>query len=194
MRRHPMVLAVAAVLLASTVAGTALTGTAVASAAPIDGPAQVNTFTGTSVFFILTPGCNFAHQTFDATYGNGRHPGSFQVDGCVTSPIPPFATPAVARPSAGDSFRFDGTFTLTAPDQRHITGSVTGTIADSSSTACSSGRLPAALDLVMTPTTGTRRVSGAPRPFTLTGLWCSSGTSGAVDPISGTLALSPLAP
>jgi len=170
MRRFTTVLAVAATLLL-----TAAAGTAVAGAAPVGGPSQVNTFVGTSEFQVLTPACSFVHQTFDATYGGRRHPGSFHLDGCVT----------VATLSL---FTFQGTFVITAPDGRHITGTVTGQLDNSSYTGCALGEPPASLTFAMTPIVGTRAVAGSPRAIDLAGVWCGGGQD---QPIHGTFALAP---
>ena len=152
----------AAALVVMVLAGA----TSVAQAAPVGGPPQVNTFVGTSDFG--GPGCSFIHQTFDATYGLGRHPGTLHLEGCVT-----LVTPV--------SFTYDATFAITAPDGRHITGTATGTVGDSTSTGCPTGRPPAALAFTLQPTTGTLTVAGALRPFELTGVWCGGTPGGAVQ-------------
>ena len=170
---------------------TAVAGTAVAGAAPVGGPPQVNTFVGTTVFQFATSGCGFVHQTFDATYGGGRHPGTLHLDGCATTTIPPFArASAAAAPSVGTIFAYyQGTFAITAPDGRRIAGTVSGSLADAGFIDCVAGE--AGLAFVMTPTTGTRLVGGVRRPFVLNGLWCDNATPGQVDMIRGTFALAP---
>jgi len=184
MRRFTMAVAVVMMSLLAAVAGTA-----VASAAPVGGPPQVNTFVGTTVFQFATSGCGFVHQTFDATYDGGRHPGSFHLDGCVTTTFLPFA-PAAAAPNDATIFGYyQGTFTITAPDGRRIAGTVSGTLTDAGFTDCVAGEV--GLAFVMTPTTGTRLVGGVRRPFVLDGLWCDDATPGQVDAINGTFALAP---
>ena len=119
-----MVTIAAAVLLLTAAASTA-------GAAPLVGPAQVNTFVGTSGVAAPAPGCAFILQTFDATYGSSRHPGALHLRGCID----------IVDPVS--SYAFTGTFIIDAPDGRQIRGSASGVVAlGSSYTGCPVGQAP----------------------------------------------------
>jgi hypothetical protein len=132
-------------------------------------------FTGTSVFDFSTPPCSFVHQVHDATYTpDHRHPGSFDLDGCV---------------EFGEAgFAYSGLFVLTTPNGAALHGTVTGVVAGTSPTGpCDPTGFPASLEFTLALTQGTKGFKHATGTIHLAGTWCSPAVPGVPGPIFGTL-------
>ncbi|HKE72297.1 MAG TPA: hypothetical protein VKB57_01710 [Acidimicrobiales bacterium] len=129
-------------------------------------------FSGTSVFDLLTGGCSFAQQSFDATLTTKRG-DTLHIEGCADA-------------TDGVTFPFTGTFTIQSPGRRGIAGTVSGTVGTAPATACTTG-VPAGLDFELTPVRETRRPHDTAPPLELDGVWCSPALPRTPGPISGTL-------
>lgn len=187
MRRALAAFAVASML------SVAMAGTGVAGAARTGGPSRAWSFTGTTAYDSTTPACAAygvlidQHQVYDLTYGALPRQGSAHLDLCVTR-----LDIGLARPLTVLNAQLAGTFTMTEPDGRHRSGTVTGTAYVPSDSVCPDALTPIFDDLVLTP--NPRHPDVPPdRNFALRVDQCSYGVEGAADPITGTLGWKPAA-
>jgi len=150
----------------ATLIGSGLAGLPAAEAA---GHPRTVEFTGTSTFDFGSGGCSFAHQVFDATLTTKRG-ATLHIEGC-------------ADIVDGVTFPFSGSFTVSSAGRHSISGTVAGAVVTVSTGSCTTGA-PAGLDFELTQV----RSDGQQRdPIALDGIWCSLGTPGVPNDISGTL-------